>query len=257
MGRYFLIELGKTLGLESTGFSHTEKWLSAIGSCFGMLMCAAVTHAFTGLQIPSLLIASLGASAILLFSVPHAALSQPWPLVVGHILSAIIGVVCFQLFGAGMLSAGLAVGLSVLAMYYTRSIHPPGGATALFAVIGGPDIYNLGYEYVLCPVLLNVMVLLITAILFNGAFSWRVYPTHIYRRRIDNADKAPKAPSLSRSNLEVNNDDIEFALTKMNSFIDVTNDDIKAIIEYAHEHARTRKAVSLSFLQNKNNRGDH
>ena len=84
------------------------------------------------------IVPSMGASAVLLFAVPHSALGQLWNVIGGHLISAAIGVACYQWLPSNGIAAGASVGLAIGAMYYTRCIHPPGGATALAAVIGGP-----------------------------------------------------------------------------------------------------------------------
>ncbi|MGC9457507.1 MAG: HPP family protein [Halothiobacillaceae bacterium] len=122
------------------------------------------------------LVASMGASAILLFGAPLAPLAQPWPLLGGHFVSAIIGVACATWLGYDALSAGMAVGLSTGAMLLLRCVHPPGGATALIAVIGGPAVAGLGWSYIWAPVLLNATLLLIVALVVNAPFAWRRYP---------------------------------------------------------------------------------
>ena len=145
------------LGIERNTTGHGEKWISAAGALLGILSVYLLTHAvfphgFVGSAGGALMLASMGASAVLLFAVPQGVLSQPWAVLGGHLLSALIGVSCQQLFPGEAWTAALAVGLAVGAMHYLRCIHPPGGATALAAVIGGADVHALGYQYVLTPV---------------------------------------------------------------------------------------------------------
>ena len=92
------------------------------------------------------IVTSMGASVVLLFAVPHSALGQLWNVIGGHLISAAIGVACYQWLPSNGIAAGASVGLAIGAMYYTRCIHPPGGATALAAVIGGQNIHALGYR---------------------------------------------------------------------------------------------------------------
>lgn len=110
------------------------------------------------------LIGSFGATVVLLFGVPHSPLSNWKNCLGGHLISAIIGVTCVQLLGKEALFVGpLAVALSIFLMTVTNTLHPPGGATALIAVMGGKNILDLGYSYVLSPVLSGVLVLLLLA----------------------------------------------------------------------------------------------
>jgi CBS domain-containing membrane protein len=129
-----------------------------------------------GLGGSASLVASMGASAVLLFAVPHGPLSQPWAVFGGHLVSAVIGVACVKLNVHHLLASALAVALAISAMHYMRCIHPPGGATALTAVAGGDAVHALGFNYVLTPVLLNVCVILLVAMVFNWPFPWRRYP---------------------------------------------------------------------------------
>ncbi len=127
------------------------------------------------------LIGSFGASAVLIYGAPMADFSQPRNLVGGHLISAIVGVTCAKLITLDIgLACALAVSLSVLAMHYSRTLHPPGGATALIAVIGGPQITQVGYWFVLTPVASGAIILLIIALLVNNLSSnpKRHYPTY-------------------------------------------------------------------------------
>jgi CBS domain-containing membrane protein len=175
-------------GANSAG--HLEKWVSGAGGLIGILGVLLVAQAYLGLNGSAGLAASMGASAVLLFAVPHGPLSQPWPVFGGHLISAVIGVACAQLVAQPFLGAALAVALAISAMYYLRCIHPPGGATALTAVAGGHAVHALGFHYVLTPVLLNVLIILSVAILFNYPFPWRRYPAAWAQ-----ADRPPASPA--------------------------------------------------------------
>ena len=158
---------------DTTPVSHTEKLISAVGGFLGILLIFVISYLSLGPWGAPWIVASMGASAVLLFAVPHGQLSQPWALIGGHVLSAAIGVTVFRFIPDAFLAAALAVGLAIAAMYYLRCVHPPGGATALAAVLGGPDVHALGYSYVLVPVLANAVVILLAAIAVNYPFRWR------------------------------------------------------------------------------------
>jgi CBS-domain-containing membrane protein len=170
---------------------HLEKWLSAAGGLTGLAGVILISEAQLGLVGAAGLVASMGASAVLLFAVPHGPLSQPWPVFGGHLVSAIVGVACAQMVLPPAMAACLAVALAIAAMHYLRCIHPPGGATALSAVVGGDVVHQLGFQFVLTPVLLNATTILLVALLFNYPFPWRRYPTAWGRQ----ATKAQPAPS--------------------------------------------------------------
>jgi len=97
----------------------------------------------------------------------------------GHLLSALVGVSCAKYIGVELIAAAASVGISITVMYFTRCVHPPAGATTLIAVIGGPSVHALGYGYVFAPILINTLVIIGVAMLFNVLFSWRRYPSYL------------------------------------------------------------------------------
>jgi len=222
------------LGLEGGVASHREKIVSAIGGVVSIFGILAVSRFFVPEPGAQLIIASMGASTVLLFAVPHGQLSQPWALIGGHLFSALIGVTCARYVGNPFLAASLAVGLAVGAMYYLRCIHPPGGATALSCVIGGPAVHALGYQYVLTPVMLNVAIILLIAVLFNYPFEWRRYPA--YLGRLAKQKKAGPAETYR----PIEHADFVYALSQLDSFVDVSEDDLLRIYTLATGQARAR-----------------
>lgn len=172
---YFLFKHLKPAGLQQNS-AIAEKWIATLGGCLAIFCISAVSIYVTGAEGAAAVVPSMGAATVLLFAVPHGPLSQPWALFVGNGLSAIVGVSCALWVPNLLLAAALAVGLAIGVMHITRSIHPPGGATALAAVIGGEAVHDLGYFYVLAPTLLNCGIIFIFAVLFNGLFPWRRYP---------------------------------------------------------------------------------
>lgn len=144
----------------------------------------------------------------------------------GHLVSAVVGVGCAQLIPVDILAAPLAVGLAIGAMYYLRCIHPPGGATALVAVVGGHEVVELGYWFVLMPVALNVVVILAVAIVFNYAFVWRRYPVYVGQRSGQRVAARPAYGVFEHA-------DLVYALSEIDSFIDVSENDLLKIYELA------------------------
>ncbi len=126
----------------------------------------------------NMVIGSFGASAVLVYGAIDSPLAQPRNLIGGHILSALIGVFCYQFFAPlGMWFAGaLAVAGSIALMHLTKTLHPPGGATALIAVIGSPQLHDIGYLYAIVPVARGAFMLLIVALLVNNIPKNRRYP---------------------------------------------------------------------------------
>lgn len=130
------------------------------------------------------LIGSFGASSVLIYGAIDSPLAQPRNLVGGHLISAFIGVTVFKIFPDIIwITAPMAVSLSIVFMQHTKTLHPPGGATALIAVIGSDKIKELGYWYVLSPVLSGVLILLFVALIFNNITKHRSYPKNKTWRR--------------------------------------------------------------------------
>lgn len=125
-----------------------------------------------------MLIGSYGASAVLLYGAPQSPLAQPRNLIGGHLFSAIIGVAACKLFpDSVVIAAALAVATAIAVMQLTRTLHPPGGATALIAVIGPPEVHQVGWLYPL-PVVIGALILLAVALLFNNLPGGKTYPEH-------------------------------------------------------------------------------
>lgn len=143
---------------------------SWLGSFLGIYLIATLNN-FVGLNDfdSFFLIGSFGAAAVLLYAAPHLEFSQPRNLLGGQILSALVGVSVYKYFtfDISLLSA-LAVSLAIVVMQLTHTLHPPGGATALIAVIGSPKIHELGYTYVIFPVLSSTLVMLVIALIINN-----------------------------------------------------------------------------------------
>ncbi|MFC2073920.1 HPP family protein [Campylobacterota bacterium] len=154
-------------------------WLGAflgiyIIAIFNTLMGADMVKNF-------FLVGSFGASAVLLYGAPQLDFSQPRNLLGGHLLSALIGITVYRYFPFELpVLSALAVSMAIVAMHLTRTMHPPGGATALIAVIGGPQVYEMSYMLVISPVLLGACLMLIIAVVVNNLSSnpKRHYPRY-------------------------------------------------------------------------------
>ena len=218
-------------GMSSDATGHAEKLISGIGGFIGILLTMWVSHHYLGVQGAALLVASMGASAVLLFAVPHGALSQPWALLGGHFFSALIGVACAQGVANPLIAAPLAVALAITAMHYLRCTHPPGGATAITAVIGGAQVHELGYQFVLTPVMVNALIMLLAAIAVNYAFPWRRYPASFKRQ-----PGKPDAQNMSAASKLMHND-FEYALRELGTYVDVSEADLSKIYQLAVKHA--------------------
>lgn len=213
--------------------THREKILSGVGGLIGVCLTAWLSHLYLGSAALLFIVASMGASAVLLMGAPHSPLAQPWAFVGGHLISALIGITCARLIPDTFLAAGLAVGLAISVMHYLRCLHPPGGATALMAVVGGDRLVGLGYHFLLTPLLPNLVILLGMALLFNNLFGRR-YPHNLSFP----AKGAMPAPiGRPKVKLAFDEDDLIAALKDMGGFIDVTGEDLERIYTLALLHA--------------------
>lgn len=150
---------------------------SWIGAFLGIAAVAYINYNRLEDSDLVMIIGSFGASAVLIYGAIKSPLAQPRNLLGGHVISAIIGVTCYQLLNPHMwLAASVAVATAIAFMHATKTLHPPGGATALIAVIGSEKIHNLGYMYVLIPVGLGAVIMLIVALLVNNIPKSRRYP---------------------------------------------------------------------------------
>jgi CBS-domain-containing membrane protein len=161
-------------------FSLVDTLWSFCGSFLGILALALVNIEVWGRQEQGLLLGSFGASCVLVFGAPHAPFAQPRNVVGGHVVSALSGVLAQSLLGGEYTwaASALAVALSISAMHVTATLHPPGGATALIAVVGSAELKSYGYSYALYPVGLSVLVLVLIGVVWNNFSKARRYPMY-------------------------------------------------------------------------------
>ncbi|UTN04154.1 HPP family protein [Flavobacterium bizetiae] len=170
---------------KETLIDSKEHFWSFVGSFIGIGILAYVQSIHFSGNDAVYLIGSFGASSVLVYGIIQSPFSQPRNLVGGHVISAFIGVTVHKLAPDIIwIAAPLAVSLAIIAMQITKTLHPPGGATALIAVIGTEKVKALGYMYVISPVLVGTLILLLTALIFNNMTSTRSYPSHsTYHKR--------------------------------------------------------------------------
>ena len=173
-----------------------------------------------------LVVAPLGASAVLVFTVPSSPMAQPWPVIGGNIVSTMIGVVIYQAIPNMELAASIAVGAAILIMSLLRCLHPPGGASALTAVIGSDAIHTAGFGFALLPVGINSVTLVMVGLLFHRLTS------HSYPHR-----------PLPAPDAGLHLADIDAALEDMHEIFDISREDLDALLSRAEMHAAKRKAT--------------
>ncbi|MFG0586752.1 HPP family protein [Acinetobacter sp. YQ_14] len=208
-----------------------ERILSGVGALCGLAISSLISWYVLG-GINAWYIAPMGASSVLLFAVPNSPLAQPWNVIIGNILAGVIGVTCTQLLADSTTAFSLAVGFAIFMMMTTDSLHPPSGAVAITAVLGGDAVHRLGFNFILYPVLLNSILLLVFAVFFNRLIG-RHYPltAHLNERSKD--------PTPTQK-VSIQPKDIEYALDHHTELLDISQYDLEKIILQAQVHANER-----------------
>lgn len=214
------------IGFNRQKFPAKEIPVSTLGGFLGIFGILTVSLWVLDPEVSVLIVPSMGASAVLLFASPHVPFAQPWNVFVGHAISAFIGVTCWQWIPDYTVAASASVGLAIGAMYATRSIHPPGGATALAAVIGSEKLHQLGYAYEYAPILLNTLTILLVAVVFNSSFNWRRYPVHLQI-------KQAVPVSVVQGYEPIKHEDFVYALSHIDTIVDITEEDLLKIYNLA------------------------
>jgi CBS domain-containing membrane protein len=212
-------------GLLLPGASLPDRLLACVGALAGIALTSLLTHLVLGPEAAAWLVAPMGASAVLVFAVPASPLAQPWPVIGGNILSALVGIAVARAVPVPHLAAGLAVGLAILLMSLTRCLHPPGGAAALTAVIGGPAVTAAGWGFALVPVGLNAALLAAAGLAFHRLSG------HSYPHRA----AAPPDPHP---------EDLDAALADLDEPLDVTREDLALLIGRVRHHAAQRARLA-------------
>ncbi len=204
-----------------------------MGAFLGILLAGGLSHLAGGAALAGLpwLVAPMGASAVLVFGVPSSPLAQPWSVVGGNTLSALVGIACARWLGPPELAAAVAVGVAIGLMLALRCLHPPGGASALMMVLGG--ITNPWFA--LFPVLLNSVLLAIAGMAWNNA-TRRPYP-HRQRPAPADQDKPPQVRDAEA--------DLDAVLARYNQVLDVSRDDLQALLEQMKWQAYQRKLAGV------------
>ena len=211
-----------------SGARGGDRLFACLGAAIG-IACAVLAAMLVPLPAADLplLVAPLGASAVLVFAVPASPLAQPWPVIGGNTLSALVGVAVYHLLPGMVLAASVAVGAAILLMSLLRCLHPPGGASALTAVIGPPAIHAAGFGFALFPVALNSLALVAVGLLFHRLSG------HSYPHRT-----APAPPEALAAGLHLA--DIDAALEDMHESFDISRADLDALLSRAEYHAAQR-----------------
>lgn len=214
-----------------------ERIRACIGALIGIFTTGITSYWLIGNtpQLP-MLIAPLGASAVLLFAVPSGPLAQPWPIVGGNTLSAIVGVTALMLFDDVALAAAVGVGGAIAVMFLTRSLHPPGGAVALATVLGGDAVLQQGYTWALVPVGLESLLLLTVGLLYNNLTGRRYPPLPAAAANPHKTSDPAPAERLGFTQA-----DLETVLQRYRQVLDVSPSDLKTILQQTELEAWRRR----------------
>ena len=228
------------IGVNQIPYDFRENLLSLFGGFLSIFFILIVSYQLLDPLTAVYIVPSMGATAVLLFAAPHVPFSQPWNVFGGHLISAVIGVACWHWIPNITIAASSSVGLAIAVMYFMKCIHPPGGATALAAVIGTGQLHDLGYAYILQPIFINTMTILVVAVAFNYPFKWRRYPAYLKpTAKIDATDTAATGYAA------IDHGDFVYALSHIETFVDIDEADLIKIYQLAtSRHAELSKSSS-------------
>ena len=162
-----LLKLFERLAGERRGkMRHADVIIATIAALISLLVVGWISRMAAGDQAGLYLMASMGASAVLIFAVPGTQMAKPWAFCCGHFLSAFVGVSCNLLIGDLVIACALSVSISIFLMSYLRCMHPPGGAAAMIPIVSGESVTAMGYSFLLVPVGVNVLVMLLFSLIY-------------------------------------------------------------------------------------------
>lgn len=215
--------------------SQHEKLYASLAAFIAILILVkVVNYATFGGAYSLLVLGSMGASAFLLFVIPHSPMSQPWAVIGGHFVSSVIGVACAHWLSNPALATATAVALSIYAMHSLQCLHPPSAATTMIAVLGGPEIYSMGWQFCYEVVVVNAGTMVLLSLIMNNLIPGRRYPlqhTHHSHHTDFSQTNLKPYPQLSEA-------DFQWALTQIDAVIDVSSEDLVDLYEFAAEHAK-------------------
>ncbi len=215
---------------QKSAASLAEKIRSGFAGGIAIMLLAWLLYIAPQHDYPLMLLASMAASAVLLFAAPHSPFSQPWNLVGGHLFSALAGWACSLLIPDQVLAAGMAVGIAIFLMHFLNCLHPPGAATALTLVLAAGQFHEMGWQGVAVIVIANILIALSLALVINNLIPGRQYPTR----------PAPPITPKPEPSVIPEQADMQWALEQMDGVFDVSVEDLSFIYDKAQAHAQAR-----------------
>lgn len=217
------------------------QWLrAAVGALLALFLAGWSCSLVYGPSIALHLLGPLAASAVLVFAVHSGPLAQPWPVLGSYAVAALLGLVLREVLGPHLWVAALALGAALLLMGLLRCLHPPGGGVAVSAVLADPSLAGLG-DHLLAPVMLNAVVLVGVAVLYNR-LTGVGYPKRARPRAEPHLTQDP--PPDER--VGVRGADLDSALEELGEFVDVTREELERIILATERHALQRSLGGIT-----------
>ncbi|NDW03681.1 CBS domain-containing protein [Jiella sp. 40Bstr34] len=216
---------------------------ASVGALVGIALTGFTTLLILGPDtIVPLLVAPMGASAVLLFAVPSSPLAQPWSIIGGNVSAALVGITCRMLIPDPLLAAAVAVCLAIALMFVLRCLHPPGGAVAVTAVLAGPSADALGFAFAVVPIGLNSALLLAVALAFNR-LTGRRYP---HLRALENKNAHGTADASPHDRVGFTLADLDAVLKRYGKVVDIDRSDLMTILTTAEQEAYRRRSGNLT-----------
>jgi len=225
------------IGVETNRTSHIERLISGLTTCLAIAVVVLVTKWSLSTDVHILFFASTAATAFLVFTLPHGALSQPWPVLAGQIISIVVSVSFASVLGSSLMTAALAVGVTVILMHYLGCLHPPGGATAFYFVV---NFEHIDISESVVVLIVNILIILALAMIINNFFHWRCYPLFWLNRKTTAQHAHKDAFTVEHFNVE----DLHQVLQQQGVFVDVSLEELQSIYDAARTVAKQRRTVS-------------
>lgn len=209
--------------------SAIERWRAAVGTGLGLLFVGLLSRLAVDSGPAALpwLVAPLGASAVLVFAVPASPLAQPWAVVGGNTVSALIGIACATWIADPAWAGAVAVATAIGVMFALRCLHPPGGAMALMVALAGVQ----NFEFAWYPAFVNSVLMVAAGIAYNTAT----------RRRYPHVQSAPQPRPAVDSVSRFSSADLDAVLARYDQVLDVSRDDLEALLHAAEGQALQRR----------------
>lgn len=216
-------------GQDQTNVSQQERYRAAAGAFIGLLFTLLAGRYLGGLVgVSDWAMASLGASALLVFVLPSSPMAQPWAVIGGNFLSALIGIACVNLFDYPVVTAPVAVGLSILCMFVMRCLHPPAAAVAMITSLGSIS----HFDYAVFPVLTDSVLLILAAVIYNN-LTGKAYPYFLNSKPLESPAEANQSKEI---------DDV---LSRYNQVIDINREDLATLISEVEMRAYEYKLEGI------------